>query len=103
MKTYDHYMFVSSEASNNVLIVDLSPLPDSARVVGTTMDLDTEPHNIFIDTAQAVLFVIEDFNFSKTRTMSSHRTPGCTSRREATDPSASSISAIRRTQHCSSG
>jgi len=62
MKTYRHYMYVSSEASNNVLIVDLSGLPDSARVVGTTQNFQTDPHNIFIDTTQALLFVIEDFN-----------------------------------------
>ncbi|MDH4070240.1 MAG: choice-of-anchor B family protein [Ignavibacteria bacterium] len=64
MKTYRNYMYVSSEQSSNVLIVDLSALPDSARIVGTTMNFQTSPHNIYVDTTQAILFVIEDFNFS---------------------------------------
>jgi hypothetical protein len=55
---------VSSEGINEVLIVDLSSLPDSASVVGTVTGFTSEPHNIFVDTSMALLYVIEDFNFT---------------------------------------
>lgn len=65
MKTYGNYLYVSSEGSNRVLIADLSPLPDSVRVVGFYGSFPGDPHNIFIDSGAGLLFVIEDFNFSR--------------------------------------
>ena len=63
MKTYRHYMYVCSEGSTEILIVDLATLPDSAHVVGTYVGLTSTPHNIFVDTTQALLFVVEDLHF----------------------------------------
>ena len=65
MKTYQHYMYVSSEASNQVMVVDLSTLPDSARLVGFYGNFPTDPHNIFIDREMGILYVVEDFNFNR--------------------------------------
>ncbi len=65
MKTYQHYMYVSSESSNQVMIVDLSALPDSARLVGFYGNLPTRPHNIFVDTDMGILYIVEDFNFNR--------------------------------------
>ena len=64
IKTYGDYAYVSSEGSNDVLIVDLSPLPDSARVVGTVGPMNSQPHNVYVDTDMGVLYVVEDFNFT---------------------------------------
>jgi choice-of-anchor B domain-containing protein len=64
MKTYQNYMYVSSEGWNTVLIVDLSGLPDSASKVGLFSGLTSEPHNIFIDTEMGILYVVEDFHFN---------------------------------------
>jgi len=64
MKTYQDYMYVATEGASEILIVDLSPLPDSASVVGRYSGLTSSPHNIFIDTEMGILYVIEDFNFN---------------------------------------
>lgn len=63
IKTYQNYMYVSSEFSNEVLIADLSFLPDSVSVVGSVGPFTTRPHNIYIETNRALLFVVED-NFA---------------------------------------
>jgi choice-of-anchor B domain-containing protein len=62
MKTYNNYMYVSTEGSREILIVDLSGLPESASIVGTYSGLSSEPHNIFIDTTMALLYIIEDLH-----------------------------------------
>lgn len=62
MKTYQTYMYVTSEGTTDMLIVDLSTLPDSASIVGMYSNYTTEPHNHFIDTETGVLYGIEDFN-----------------------------------------
>ncbi len=62
IKTYRNYMYVSSEGSFEILIVDLSPLPESASVVGSYSGLSTTPHNIYIDTTMALLYIVEDVN-----------------------------------------
>jgi choice-of-anchor B domain-containing protein len=63
MKTYKNYMYVSTEGSLEILIVDLSGLPESASIVGTYSGLSTTPHNIYIDTTMAILYIIEDVNW----------------------------------------
>jgi choice-of-anchor B domain-containing protein len=63
MKTYRNYMYVSSEGSQEILIVDLSNLPESASVVGSYSGLSSAAHNIYIDTTSAVLYIVEDFNW----------------------------------------
>ena len=65
MKTYGTYLYVSTEGADRCLNVDLAPLPDSARVVGEWGDFATNLHNVFVDTAQGLLFTVEDFNFSR--------------------------------------
>jgi choice-of-anchor B domain-containing protein len=63
IKIYKNYMYVSSEGSRDILIVDLSNLPISASIVGTYSGTSSEPHNIYIDTTAAVLYIVEDFNW----------------------------------------
>ncbi len=75
MKTFGNYLYVSSEGSHQVLIADLSPLPDSVRVVGFYGNFPSDPHNIFIDTAAGILFVVEDFNFSRSVSLHSLNDP----------------------------
>lgn len=62
IKTYQNYMYVSSEGRSSVLIVDLAPLPNAVTVVDSISGLPSQPHNIFIDTSAAILYVVEDFN-----------------------------------------
>ncbi len=64
IKTYQEYMYVSSEGSNDVIIVDISTLPDSAIIADTLTGISTRPHNIYIDQQAGILYVIEDFNFT---------------------------------------
>lgn len=64
IKTYQNHMYVTSEGTASLLIVDLSPLPDSASVVGTFPLFSSAPHNIFIDTSTGILYGVEDFNFN---------------------------------------
>ncbi len=63
IKMYKNYMYVSSEGSFEILIVDLSSLPESASVVGSYSGVSTTPHNIYIDTTMALLYIVEDFNW----------------------------------------
>jgi choice-of-anchor B domain-containing protein len=63
IKVYKNYMYVSTEGSLDILIVDLSGLPESASVVGTYSELTSTPHNIYIDTTMALLYIVEDFNY----------------------------------------
>jgi len=64
IKTYQNYMYVTSEGTTNLLIVDLSPLPDSASVVGQFPMFSSGPHNNFIDTDTGILYGIEDFHYN---------------------------------------
>ena len=64
MKTYQHYLYIATEASTTIQIVDLAPLPDSVSLVGGYSQLTSAPHNIYIDTTRALLYVVEDFNFN---------------------------------------
>jgi choice-of-anchor B domain-containing protein len=66
IKTYQNYMYVSSEGSSSILIVDLSSLPDSASVIGTFSGLGSAPHNIYIDPEAGILYAVEDFTFDTT-------------------------------------
>ena len=63
MKTYHNYMYVTSEGSHSFLVVDLSPLPDSASVVGEFQIFTSGAHNNFIDTDTGILYGIEDFHY----------------------------------------
>jgi len=63
IKTYQHYMYVSTEGSDSIIIVDLSTLPDSASIVASLSGLTSNPHNIFIDTEMGILYVAEDFHY----------------------------------------
>ena len=75
MKTYQHYMYVSSEGSNSIRIVDLSGLPGSVSVVGDYGNFATTLHNVYIDTSAALLYAVEDFHFSKPVTIISLADP----------------------------
>jgi len=55
IKTYRHYAYVVNESGGGMQIIDLSYLPDSARLVGTYAGFSTS-HNIYIDTANAILY-----------------------------------------------
>ncbi len=58
MKTYRNYLYIVTDGFNNypLQIVDLSPLPDSVSLVYESDSLISTTHNIFIDTAQAILY-----------------------------------------------
>jgi|GEM_PF-2659760 len=75
MKTYQNYMYVSTESSNNFLVVDIGDLPNSATIIGEFGNLATDLHNNFVDTSAAILYAIEDFNFAKPVTMFSLADP----------------------------
>lgn len=62
MKTYQHYLYVVNESSNEMQIIDLSGLPQVATLVAVYAGFASEPHNIYIDAAAGVLYGIEDFN-----------------------------------------
>jgi len=64
IKTYQNFMYISTEGSLDMLIYDLSTLPDSASLVGSFSQLSSAPHNIFIDTEMGILYAVEDFNFN---------------------------------------
>jgi len=63
IKLYRHYMYVSSEGNESVLIVDLSSLPNSAAKVGSVTGLTSGPHNIYIDREMGILYVVEDIHY----------------------------------------
>jgi len=57
--TYNGYLYaVCDEGSgqSTLQIIDISGLPETAEVVYDSMDLLTRAHNVFIDTAHAVLY-----------------------------------------------
>lgn len=62
MKTYQQYLYVVNESSNEMQIIDLSGLPQVATLVAVYPGFASEPHNIYIDVAAGVLYGIEDFN-----------------------------------------
>jgi len=63
MKTYHNYMYVTSEGGDNLLVVDLSPLPAPVTVVGDFSTFSSGPHNNFIDTDTGILYGVEDFHY----------------------------------------
>ncbi len=58
-KTYRNYLYAVEDCWDNpgigILIIDLSPLPDSVRYVKSYTDQGGHFHNIYIDTATATL------------------------------------------------
>lgn len=60
MKVYkDHLYCVADEGSNSTLqIIDLTGLPDTATQVYNSNEFVVTSHNIFIDTAQARLYIL---------------------------------------------
>ncbi len=60
IKTYSEFMYVSSEGSQDIMIVDLGLLPNSTQVAGYLTGLTSGPHNIYIDTSAALLYAVED-------------------------------------------
>jgi choice-of-anchor B domain-containing protein len=64
IKTYHNYMYVTSEGSTSFLVVDLSPLPNPASVVGQFPMFSSGAHNNFIDTDTGILYGVEDFHFN---------------------------------------
>ena len=63
IKTYQNYMYVTSEGGTNLLVVDLSPLPDPASIVGQFPMFSSGPHNNFIDTETGILYGVEDQHY----------------------------------------
>lgn len=64
IKTYQNYMYVTSEGSTNLLVVDLSPLPSPVSVVGQFPTFSSGAHNNFIDTDTGILYGVEDFHYN---------------------------------------
>lgn len=65
IKTYQHYAYTMTEASKVLQIIDLSNLPTSATLVNSfTLNTSGNPHNIYIDTDAAILYVSDDFRFN---------------------------------------
>ncbi len=56
-KTYRNYLYCVSDESSGLQIVDLNFLPDSINIVYSSSAIIKYAHNIFIDTAKAVLYV----------------------------------------------
>lgn len=61
IKTYRHYAYVVNESSGGLQIIDLSYLPDSARLANVYTGFSTS-HNISIDTANALLYAEGSFS-----------------------------------------
>ncbi len=56
-KVYQNYLYaVCDEGSSSLQIIDLSTLPDSVSVVNEIFDEFTHVHNLFIDSANALLY-----------------------------------------------
>jgi len=64
MKTYSTYCYVTTEGSTDLLVIDLSGLPNSVSIVDSLPLFSTSPHNNFVDTQSGLLYGIEDFNFN---------------------------------------
>lgn len=48
IKTHDRYAYVTNESGNGLDIIDLSPLPDPVRLVGTDTTAFKRAHNLYI-------------------------------------------------------
>lgn len=58
MKTYENYAYsISDNSEEGMMIFDLSDLPNSVTKVSQTVEFFKEAHNIFIDEANARLYV----------------------------------------------
>lgn len=58
MKTYDQYLYATTEGNEGLLIFDLSHLPDSFPRVNQVTSEFTTAHNIYIETDSARLYVV---------------------------------------------
>jgi len=66
IETYGHYAYVASELwgrNQGIMILDLSPLPDSVRYVGSYVPSSghVTAHNLFVDTATGYMYVVRTF------------------------------------------
>ena len=63
IKTYSHYAYAvatMSGTNQGLMIIDLSPLPDSVRFVGSYINgSDTLSHNLSIDTATGYAYIVK--------------------------------------------
>ncbi len=63
IKTYSHYAYAVARMSGTnqgLMIIDLSPLPDSVRFVGSYINgSDTLSHNLSIDTATGYAYIVK--------------------------------------------
>ena len=63
IKTYSHYAYAMSTftgTNQGLMIIDLSPLPDSVRFVGSYIHgSDTTAHNLSIDTATGYAYILK--------------------------------------------
>ena len=63
IKTYSHYAYAMSTftgTNEGLMIIDLSPLPDSVRFVGSYIHgSDTTAHNLSIDTATGYAYILK--------------------------------------------
>ena len=63
IKTYSHYAYAvatMSGTNQGLMIIDLSPLPDSVRFVGSYINgSDTLSHNFSIDTATGYAYIVK--------------------------------------------
>ena len=63
IKTYSHYAYAVAQMSGTnqgLMIIDLSPLPDSVRFVGSYINgSDTLSHNLSIDTATGYAYIVK--------------------------------------------
>ncbi|MEL6821035.1 MAG: choice-of-anchor B family protein [Calditrichota bacterium] len=64
MKTFANFCYVTSEGSSDLLVIDLSNLPNSVSVVDSLSLFTSNPHNNYIDVEAGLLYGIEDFNFN---------------------------------------
>ncbi|MFQ6607899.1 MAG: choice-of-anchor B family protein [Fidelibacterota bacterium] len=73
IKTYGHYAYVVSEMygfRQGMVIIDLSPLPDSVRYVNTyTYGSDVRSHNFSIDTTTGYAYILKQ-NYTGFRVVS---------------------------------
>ncbi len=65
IKTYQHYCYAVSECSGTnqgIMIMDMSFLPDSVRLVGAySTASDFTSHNLVVDTAEGYLYAVKRF------------------------------------------
>ena len=63
IKTYSHYAYAVAQltgTNQGLMIIDLSPLPDSVRFVGSYINgSDTLSHNLSIDTATGYAYIVK--------------------------------------------